>query len=118
MRASSLSDLGRLTSYYSTRVARPRNATIPTTSVTVVNTTPPAIAGSIPIWRNRIGMTAPAKAPAMRFTINANPIMAPMLKFSNQMIENVATTRAHNNPFSIPIEISFFINENIKKSYK
>ena len=56
---------------------------MPTTSVTVVSTTPPAIAGSIPSRRNTSGITAPAKAPASRLTIKAKAMMTPMLKLMN-----------------------------------
>ena len=58
-------------------MAKPRNERNPTTSVIVVSTTVPAIAGSIPIDLRKLGNKAPDKAAVRKLIINAAAIMRP-----------------------------------------
>ena len=78
----------------------------PTTSVTVVNTTPPANAGSMFMRRNISGMMAPEKAAMNKLITFAKPITTPSQRSENQAAATAATTTAHNTPYNRPIPSS------------
>ena len=58
-------------------MAKPRNERNPTTSVIVVSTTVPAIAGSIPINLRKLSSNEPDKAAVNKLITNAAAMMSP-----------------------------------------
>jgi len=66
----------------------------PTMSVTVVSTTDPARAGSMPMRFIAIGIMAPAPAATTRLRIMAQPMITPRLGSSNQINIVHATVEA------------------------
>ena len=74
----------------------------PTMSVTVVSTTDPARAGSMPMRFITIGIRAPAPAATTRLRIMAQPMITPRLGSSNQSAAVAPITSAQSRPLSAP----------------
>ena len=83
----------------------------PTTSVIVVSTTEPDIAGSAPIDFSTPGSTAPASAAISKLIMRAEAMMPPSNMSSNTMVAAAATIAAHTNPLIAPTASSLLISQ-------
>ena len=93
--------------YIITKLAVPKKAKKPTTSVTVVKITEPASAGSNLNLSNVIGISTPNRAAVIIFTIMASEMVAPNANDWNHAPARAPMIKDHNKPLIEPIPNSF-----------